>query len=198
MTFDRTAESALAMARPRRVQCGRGALRIAFTACLLLTLAACATGPLPSAPPPVSVQFLLVPHADLADDDPDDPSLSPHGLAQAQALAKALRQAPLSGIEVSEFRRTQQTAAPLAARLRLAAARYFSRGEVGEIARRLQQRYRRGQVLMVTDPDMLAPLAAALCRCQVAPIHDQVWRLYRVRPASDVPGQVAPEPLPQP
>jgi phosphohistidine phosphatase SixA len=141
-------------------------------------------------------QFLLVRPAALADDNPDDPALSPRGLAQAQALARRLAQTPLVGIEVSQFRRAQQTAAPTAVQHQQTPARYYARGEAAEIADQWRQRYRSGQVLVVADTDMLTSLAAALCRCEVGPIGDDDQRLYRVTPASAGPGRVSPEAVP--
>jgi phosphohistidine phosphatase SixA len=167
------------------------ALRCACAACVLILLCACAT----QGPTMAPAQFLLVRPAALADDDPDDPALSPHGAAQAQALARRLARTPLVGIEVSQFRRTQQTAAPTAIQQRRSPARYYAHGDANEIARLWQQRYRHGQVLVIADIDMLGTLMEALCRCEVGPISDDAQQLYRVRPASAGPGQVSREPL---
>jgi len=46
-----------------------------------------------------------------------DPELSDAGKVRAQALASALKDAGIKSIYVTEFKRTQQTAAPLAAAL---------------------------------------------------------------------------------
>ena len=48
-----------------------------------------------------------------------DPGLAPEGEAQAEALVDRLAAEPLAGLFVTPLRRTQQTAAPLAARLGL-------------------------------------------------------------------------------
>ena len=57
---------------------------------------------------------VFVRHAEKADDDPRDPSLSEAGLARAGALARTLDGAGLDAAYATEFRRTQQTAAPAA------------------------------------------------------------------------------------
>ena len=66
----------------------------------------------------------LVRHAERADDVKgtppamaNDPDLSETGRARAEALAAMLKDAKISAIVSTEYRRTQQTAAPLAATL---------------------------------------------------------------------------------
>jgi broad specificity phosphatase PhoE len=48
-----------------------------------------------------------------------DPDLSPEGRARAESLAAALKDAGITAIYATEYRRTQQTAAPLARALGL-------------------------------------------------------------------------------
>ena len=63
----------------------------------------------------------LVRHAERADTSPGvsptmaaDPDLSEAGRARAESLASALKDARITAIYATEFKRTQQTAAPLA------------------------------------------------------------------------------------
>ena len=58
----------------------------------------------------------VVRHAEKADQS-TDPDLSPAGRARAERLAALLADAGVSAVFATEFRRTQQTVAPLAARL---------------------------------------------------------------------------------
>ena len=60
----------------------------------------------------------IVRHAEKADDS-KDAELSEAGRARAEALAKILRDSKISVICTTEFKRTQQTAAPLAKALGL-------------------------------------------------------------------------------
>jgi len=60
----------------------------------------------------------IVRHAEKADGT-KDPDLSEAGRARAEALAKMLRDSNITAIYVTEFKRTQQTAAPLAKALGL-------------------------------------------------------------------------------
>src|SRR5262249_7277886 len=54
-------------------------------------------------------------HAEKAENDPKDPDLAPAGRARAEALAKILKDARISAIFTTEFKRTQETAAPTSA-----------------------------------------------------------------------------------
>lgn len=107
----------------------RGTLMLAAFVCGLL------------APTPADAQrlVLLVRHAERADGGvpapnmttPADPDLSAEGRARAERLAEMLAQAGVTRIVVSEFKRTQQTAAPLAARLGLTPERASSKDMAG-------------------------------------------------------------------
>jgi broad specificity phosphatase PhoE len=77
---------------------------------------------------PVAAQptIFLVRHAERADGAPGantamvtDPDLSDAGRARAASLATALKDAKITAIYATEFKRTQQTAAPLAKALGL-------------------------------------------------------------------------------
>jgi broad specificity phosphatase PhoE len=57
--------------------------------------------------------IFIVRHAEKADAT-KDPDLSEAGRARAEALAKTLREANITAVYTTEFKRTQQTAAPLA------------------------------------------------------------------------------------
>ena len=60
----------------------------------------------------------VVRHAEKVDES-SDPALSPAGQARAEALARHLRDAGITAILVNKYQRTQLTAAPLAAQLKL-------------------------------------------------------------------------------
>jgi broad specificity phosphatase PhoE len=95
--------------------------------------------------PPCAVAqptVLIVRHAERADAGPRggmtsaaDPDLSAAGRARALALAAALRDAAITAIFATEYRRTQQTAAPLAKALRLTVVTIPARDVQGLVAK---------------------------------------------------------------
>lgn len=91
---------------------------------LLLAVAVAAVHPALPAPAPAKsaaapALVLLVRHAEKAAEPADDPGLVPAGVERAKALAAALDTAGVKAILTSKFRRTRETAAPLAQALGL-------------------------------------------------------------------------------
>ncbi len=78
----------------------------------------CTRSPATPTGSPSSV-VLLVRHGERATSAGDDPSLSDAGRARAAALADALGDAHVTRVITTQFRRTQETAAPLVDRLGL-------------------------------------------------------------------------------
>ena len=90
---------------------------------LAIALAALCATAVPSyaqAPGSQPATVILVRHAEPALQPPDDPGLSPAGAKRAQDLAAALRDAGVTSILTSLFRRTRETAQPLARQLGIA------------------------------------------------------------------------------
>lgn len=79
---------------------------------LLLATLALASAPLRAQAAPITV--VVVRHAEKGPENPD-PSLTPAGQRRAVALARVLTDAHPTALFASEFKRTQETAAPLAA-----------------------------------------------------------------------------------
>ncbi len=84
------------------------------TAGFLLTLGSAAGAQAAPARDP-SLTVFVVRHAERATDDPRDPNLSEAGHRRAAELARVLGDAGVTTLVASEYRRTQQTLAPLAA-----------------------------------------------------------------------------------
>ena len=76
-----------------------------LVACLLLSVAISGA--------PAQSTIFIVRHAEKSDGT-KDPDLSPAGRTRAEALARVLKDANITAIYATEFRRTQETAAPLA------------------------------------------------------------------------------------
>lgn len=119
---------------------------------------------LPPAPAPDGRSLLiLVRHAEKAAEPAEDPPLSEAGQRRAQALATALADAGIRHIVTTQWKRTQETARPLAQRLGLLPRVVETRrgadhgAELAALLRELQ-----GPVLVVGHSNTLTPLLAAL------------------------------------
>ncbi|HRK55295.1 MAG TPA: phosphoglycerate mutase family protein [Cyclobacteriaceae bacterium] len=64
--------------------------------------------------PQTITTFILVRHAEKADDGTKDPPLTPDGKIRADELAKVLKETNLDAIYSTAFKRTQETVAPTA------------------------------------------------------------------------------------
>lgn len=80
----------------------------------------CATSWLPVYAQDAPTVVLIVRHAEKATDDPADPNLSEAGKKRAQDLLAVAAAAEVGAIYTTQYKRTQQTAQPLAAKLGLA------------------------------------------------------------------------------
>ena len=91
-----------------------------------------------------------------------DPNLSAAGRARAKSLAAMLKEAGITAIFVTEFKRTQQTAAPLAAALGVTAVTVPSADTAGLVAK---VKAATGNVLVVghtnTVPEVIKGLGSA-------------------------------------
>ena len=135
---------------------------------LATTLVACSTTPASTG----SVSFVVVRHAEKADDGSKDPPLSAAGEARARKLAASLEAAPLRAAYATGYRRTQGTAAPAAQAHRLKVATYDAARPAAEFATQLRREHRDGTVLVVGHSNTAPAIAAALCACDVAPMSD--------------------------
>lgn len=108
---------------------------------------------------------VLVRHAEKATAPADDPALSAAGQQRAEALAQALEHAGITAIITTQFRRTHDTAQPLAAQLHIeplviAARRGESAAHAAEVVEAIRQQS--GTVLVVGHSNTVAEIAAAL------------------------------------
>lgn len=120
----------------------------------------------------------LVRHAEKAADDPQDPTLSDTGTARAQALAEMLKEAGLTHIHSTNFKRTLQTAHPLAEALDLTVTPYDPRDLPGFAT---QLKAMPGRHLVVGHSNTTPALVEALGGHPGAPIaEDEYSRLYQL------------------
>jgi len=102
--------------------------------------------------------IFIVRHAEKADAT-KDPDLSEAGRARAEALAKTLRDANITAIYATEFKRTQQTAAPLAKALGITVTILPAKDNAALIAK---LRASNGNALVVGHGDTMPDLIKAL------------------------------------
>ena len=121
---------------------------------------------LSAAPAAAQPTIFLVRHAERADTAPGtsptmaaDPDLSDAGRARADSLATALKDAKITAIYATEFKRTQQTAAPLAKALGLTVTIVTSKN-APELIERLKKS--KGNVLVVGHSNTVPEIINAL------------------------------------
>jgi broad specificity phosphatase PhoE len=102
--------------------------------------------------------IFIVRHAEKADAT-KDPDLLEAGRARAEALAKTLRDANVTAIYATEFKRTQQTAAPLAKALGITVTTLPAKDNAALIAK---LRASNGNTLVVGHGDTIPDLIKAL------------------------------------
>ena len=130
-----------------------------------------------------STTVILVRHAEKAAEPKDDPPLSPAGEARAAALVEVLRTAGITGIYSTQWKRTQQTAAPIAAKLGVAVTTFdVTPGErsYGELYAAELLAKNRGKVILVvghsnTVPAILKGLGVADAPAIQDPEYDNLF-----------------------
>lgn len=161
--------------RPGRLLRRAAAALLALTVCAgLPTVARVAASPEGSEP----VTVILVRHAEKAPFGGDDPGLSEAGMDRARALAAALRHAGVTGVVTSPFRRTRDTAQPLAEANGIRPVVAPLAGSATEHVAELRAAVRRllpGVVLVVGHADTVPALVAALNGPELPAICEEVY-----------------------
>lgn len=158
----------------------------------LAALAALATLPALAAPVaaqvPEPVAVFVVRHAEKGPEEPD-PDLSAAGRARAQVLAQLLEHASISALFVTEFRRTRQTAEPLAARLGLELTQLDARDVAGLVAR-IRSLPPGTRALVVSHSNLVPAIVERLTGTAVAPLTDGDYDRMYLALAGPAGGQV--------
>lgn len=106
--------------------------------------------------------IFIVRHAEKATTGGNDPALSPQGKKRAEALANILKDSQITAVFVTEFKRTQETAAPTA-RAAHVSPTVIPANNIGVLVEKL--RTLNGNALVVghgnTIPDLLRALGIA-------------------------------------
>jgi len=152
----------------RRSQAVRALLLLA----LILTVGTAAASRLVE----TSTTIVLVRHAEKAPAPADDPPLNPAGEARAAALVEVLRSAGITAIYSTPWKRTQQTARPIAEKLGLPVTTFDVRpGErgYGEMyAAELLAKQRGRVVLVVGHSNTVPSILRGLGVTDAGPISD--------------------------
>lgn len=119
---------------------------------------------------------VLVRHAEKELSTIDDPPLTPDGELRAERLSKLFGRMTgigrIQAIYVSDTRRSQQTAAPLASRLHMAPV-VIPGGDVGQIANHAMHDHRGGAVLIVGHSNTIPQIIERIGGIEVPPIADE-------------------------
>lgn len=135
-------------------------MRLITLICLLAFVSACQMNPATSEEQ--STQYFLVRHAEKGQDDPKDPSLTAFGEARAQLLADELSNAGISAIYSTGYKRTQQTAQPLADRLGVPVLTYDAKRDLTEFLQEVQMNHAGEKVLIVGHSNTVPNMANIL------------------------------------
>ena len=111
--------------------------------------------------PIVSAQpvVVIVRHAEKATNGGNDPELSSAGRARADALARILKDSGITAIFTSEFKRTQETAAPIATSIGITATVVPAKDTAALVAKLHQLN---GNALVVGHGDTISNIVKAL------------------------------------
>ena len=132
---------------------------------------------------------ILVRHAERADGGgmgakaQNDPPLSPEGEARAARLATMLADADIRGIFVTEYKRTQDTAKPLAAKLGLT-VQVVKGNDTSSLLGRLKKDHANDVVLIVGHSNTLPEIIKALGGPAVEIPDPEYNNLFVLAPAS--------------
>lgn len=110
----------------------------------------------------------------------NDPELSAAGKARAQALAAMLKDAGVTAIYTTEFKRTKDTAAPLAEALKITAEVVTSRDQAALIAK--IKANTKGAVLVVGHSNTVPAIIKALGGAEVTLADTEYDSLFFVAP----------------
>ncbi|MDR6842320.1 SixA phosphatase family protein [Pseudoxanthomonas sacheonensis] len=133
-----------------------------------------------------TVTFVVVRHAEKGADDPRDPSLSQVGQARAQRLATLLNDTTVNAVYATAYRRTYQTARPVAENHFLRITTYDAQMPASQFVEQLRRLHKVGTVLVVGHSNTVPDIVGALSGRPVEAIGDDEFdRLYRIRIGAD-------------
>lgn len=139
---------------------------------------------------PAATRVFVVRHAEKAADGGKDPDLSDRGHTRARALSAAIGRAPVQAIFATPYKRTQQTAEPLAT-ARALPVTIVDPGDADALAARIRGDHAGQTVLVVAHSNTVPKVIAALGGDAVAEIPEDTFdHLYLVTLRPDRPTEV--------
>jgi broad specificity phosphatase PhoE len=140
---------------------------------------------------------IVVRHAERADGGagasmagaPADPLLSAAGEARAAKLAGMLEESGITAIVVTEFRRTQDTAKPIAAKLALT-PEIVKAADTQELLARLKTKHANDVVLVVGHSNTIPAIVKGLTGRDITVADSQYNDIFFVAPASGAVSRV--------
>ncbi|MFT5138697.1 MAG: phosphohistidine phosphatase SixA [Rhodothermales bacterium] len=126
-------------------------------------------------------QLILIRHAEKATGT--DPGLTEMGQQRAEFIARWLGSSTLDSIWSSDYRRTRDTAAPLAQKLELDIS-YYDPRKLQELSQNLILAH--DNTLVIGHSNTTPQLAAILCECEVDAMDETQYELaYLIRRTND-------------
>ena len=114
----------------------------------------------------------LVRHAEKQDDGSRDPALTAAGRQRAENLADWLEDKGIANVWSSDYRRTRDTALPLAGKLGLGLNLYDPLKQPALVRNLLGQRH---TALIVGHSNTIPELARMLCECEIADMDESEY-----------------------
>lgn len=159
-------------------------ITLLFALAAITLTGACSHSPAPQEGP----TFIVVRHAEKADDSAKDPPLSEEGLKRAASLADLLSGSRVDAVYATGYQRTQQTAAPAAAAQQVPVRDYDARQPADEFVAQLLAAHPSGQVLIVGHSNTVPGIVSALSGQAVEPMSDSEYGLIHFVRPQDPPG----------
>jgi len=164
--------------------------RVAILAAVIAT-----TATAPAAQAPAETTVVLVRHAEAVSDAGSDPVLGESGIERARALASVLRDAGVTAILTTHYKRTIMTGEPLSAAVNAPLVPLGIKGGaagldayVREVVQSVHTKYAGGMVVVVGHSNTVPALVKALSGVDVGEIaHDSYDALFVV--TTSAPGR---------
>jgi phosphohistidine phosphatase SixA len=175
----------------------RSVTRSFFRPLAIVAIAGCATAATPAPASPAAGDHgetivYLVRHAEKSTDNPVNPDLSPTGRVRADSLASQLRDAGINFIITTHFKRTIQTAEPLARRRGIVPLVVRDDGSITEHVDSVVAAVRRHQgskILIVGHSNTIGRIAEALGAPHIGDLCDNEYSdliILSIHPPSPV------------